>query len=291
MKKQLLLELEKTINGEDTENIDTVFSKVIVFLKKWLIVYGIIFLTLFVLGISLANKVNKLSFVNPTAYLVLTGIFTVICLALFLTLYIYIRKKKTAITVNEIKKGYRFYHIIDYFNFVAATISFLYFMVMFIVTPAQVTGSSMESTYENGDRILVWHLFYEPKNDDVVIIDAEGRIKNDEETNFIIKRVVATGGDRVAYVDGKLFVNGNYIENITIDEYTKLVTDVIENVCYKTGNETIVPDGFVIVLGDNRRISYDSRSFGLINEKDILGKSFLRIYPFNKIGIAKKDHK
>ena len=76
--------------------------------------------------------------------------------------------------------------------------------------------------------------------------------------------------------NSKVYVNGEEIDEPYIgDEITEGDID------------TVVPEGSVFVLGDNRDISLDSRydDVGFINESDILGKVFLRLYPFNKIGL------
>ena len=56
---------------------------------------------------------------------------------------------------------------------------------------------------------------------------------------------------------------------------------------YDENYDAVIPEGYCILLGDNRGVSMDSRSVGLINEKDILGKCFYRIFPFYRVGLVK----
>jgi autonomous glycyl radical cofactor GrcA len=84
----------------------------------------------------------------------------------------------------------------------------------------RVTGFSdyfvklKENTFYEEDKILVWHIGYEPTRNDVVIIDGEGYYSN---IPFVIKRIVATSGDSIAYGDGALIVNGKLVSYVTYE--------------------------------------------------------------------------
>ena len=186
--------------------------------------------------------------------------------------------------MSKINKVYQTY---DIFSFIALFITVFFWLVIFVVTPVEVSGDSMETTFSDGDKILVWHIGYEPQNDDVVIIDAFDYLG----TEFIIKRVVATSGDKVGYLESEraLIVNGKVIiTNISLTQYQKMMTDV------KTGKsyyeDGVIPSGFSIVLGDNKGNSTDSREIGLIANEDILGKFIIRIYPIEKMGVPEKNN-
>lgn len=164
--------------------------------------------------------------------------------------------------------------------FICHCICGLMFLVAYIATPCSVSGDSMNNTYMDKDKLICSNLFYTPKRNDVVVFDA---YRYTNENDFYIKRVVAVEGDTISYHEAtlELFVNdelaavdvsinqlGAMLESIGITEYRTSFT---------------VPQNRLIVLGDNRSVSYDSRYFGLIDEQDIFGKVLLRIYPFKRV--------
>jgi signal peptidase I len=89
-------------------------------------------------------------------------------------------------------------------------------------------------------------------------------------------------GDKVEYKDNILYVNDEVVEEKFLDD--NIVTDdfSITDLGYE-----VIPKGKYLVLGDNRGDSLDSRDIGLIDEKTILGKINLRIWPINKIRFVK----
>ena len=139
----------------------------------------------------------------------------------------------------------------------------------------------MDPTLHNNEKVLVWNLFYEPQNDDIIVFDAG--------QSYYVKRIVAKEEDRITYntENEVLYVNNIYIEKITIEEYETIyrsISNVINNEQTNSHFDFIVPKDKVLVLGDNRGNSNDSRDFGFIDEYDILGYVALRIYPFGKFG-------
>lgn len=143
----------------------------------------------------------------------------------------------------------------------------------FIITPVIVSGDSMNPTLNNGELLLVRKIGYNEKTIDRfdIIVIKEG---NEE----IIKRVIGLPGEYVSYKNDKLYVNHKVVK----EDYIHRKTDDfnLEEIC----TCSIIPEGKYLVLGDNRPISKDSRSIGLIDEEDIIGKAILRIWPITKIG-------
>ncbi len=143
----------------------------------------------------------------------------------------------------------------------------------FIITPVIVSGSSMKPNFNDGELLLVRKIKYNEKTIkrfDVVVI------KKDKEE--IIKRVIGLPGEHISYKNNKLYVNDKLVQ----ENYTYLNTKDfnLEEICTCSS----IPEGKYLVLGDNRPISKDSRSIGLIDEKDIVGKSVFRLWPITKIG-------
>lgn len=143
----------------------------------------------------------------------------------------------------------------------------------FIITPVIVSGKSMLPNFNDGELLLVRKIGYNKKTIkrfDVVVI------KKDKEE--IIKRIIGKPGEHISYKNNKLYIN----DELVSEDYTHLNTKDfnLEEIC----SCSTIPEGKYLVLGDNRPISKDSRSIGLIDEKDIVGKSVLRLWPITKIG-------
>ena len=103
-----------------------------------------------------------------------------------------------------------------------------------------------------------------------------------EDTNYLIKRVVGLPGEVVEFKDNQLYINGKVVEEDYLGE--DVVTEDFQ--LSQIGYEKI-PEGMYFVLGDNREHSSDSRELGLVTERDILGETSIRIFPFNRIKIFK----
>lgn len=142
----------------------------------------------------------------------------------------------------------------------------------FIVTPVMVDGHSMDKTLQDGDVMLLNRLKYkfdEIKRFDIVVIY--------DHNTYIIKRVIGLPGEKIEYIDNKLYVNGKYIkENF---DHAKTEDFNITSL----GNKKVPSDTY-FVLGDNRTDSLDSRYIGCIPKKEILGKTTLTIIPFSRFG-------
>ncbi len=140
-----------------------------------------------------------------------------------------------------------------------------------------VDGSSMNPTLIDKDKVIVTNLFYEPKDGDVVVI-SHGEIYDEP----LVKRVIATAGQtlNIDFTTGDVFVDGVLIEEKYIQGNTIQGDHEIPS---------IIPEGKVFVMGDNREHSLDSRfeKVGLIDETSIIGKASLVAFPFTNFGIIK----
>lgn len=167
--------------------------------------------------------------------------------------------------------------IFEWIKVFALAVVFAFIITQFI-KPTLVRGDSMYSTLEEGDYLIINRMAYkfkEPEHGDIIVFESD--LQQDDGSNKdLVKRVIGVGGDTVKIENSKVYVNGKELDEPYIhDEITEGDVD------------TVVPEGSVFVLGDNREISLDSRydSVGFVNESDILGKVFVRLYPFNKIGL------
>lgn len=156
------------------------------------------------------------------------------------------------------------------------------FIILFVFETVSVDGTSMYSTLQNNDRLIIEKVSYHftfPKKGDIIVF----KCPSDTSKKFI-KRVIAVQGDKVKILDDKVYVNGTQQKEKYAYYMNKQVTDDLR---VHNFDEKTVPRDTVFVLGDNRYNSLDSRfenEVGFVNKKLIIGKEALRIYPFNKIG-------
>ena len=151
---------------------------------------------------------------------------------------------------------------------VVAAAFLLAMLIQFLVLkPFVIPSESMEPTLDLGDRVLVNRLVYhfrDPERGDVIVFDPP--VASDEP---YIKRVVAIGGDTVSVQGGKLWVNGE----AQVEPYLK------EPEIFEDFPEVTVPEGSVWAMGDNRNNSGDSRRFGPVSVKSIIGEAFAIYWP------------
>ncbi len=151
----------------------------------------------------------------------------------------------------------------------AVIVVFLIFALLF--KAVGVDGDSMFPTLKDGDWVAVSGITVNLERGDIVVVTQPW-----ERNVPIIKRVIAVGGDTVDidFDTYEVFVNGIRIDESYIAEPTR--------VSYDVDFPVTVDEGKIFVMGDNRNVSLDSRSskIGMIDERYVLGKALLRIYPF-----------
>ena len=159
-------------------------------------------------------------------------------------------------------------------------------LVMQFIKPTIVRQRSMEPNFYTNDYLFVSKQSYKlfggtPERGDVIVFRS-GLETEKGEKKLLIKRVIGKPGDVITITAGKVYVNGEELD----DSYT--------NDLYTNGeiSDLIVPEDSLFCMGDNRLVSIDSRSpdVGFISYDSVVGKVVFRIYPFNKIGTIRNPY-
>jgi signal peptidase I len=163
--------------------------------------------------------------------------------------------------------------IFDFFKEIFQTVILALLIVLpirlFIFQPFIVKGQSMEPNFEDGDYLIIDEITYrfrEPKRGEVVVF------KNPmNEHQRFIKRIIGLPGETVEISDGKIFISNGE---------KKVLQEPYLNFSFTAGDIriTLGKDEY-FVLGDNRQFSLDSRRFGPIKKKEIVGRVLLRLWP------------
>ncbi|MBI1961456.1 MAG: signal peptidase I [Parcubacteria group bacterium] len=149
----------------------------------------------------------------------------------------------------------------------------------FLIKPFYVNGASMEPTYYNREYLIIDELSYRfnpPERGEVVVF----RYPLDE-SQFFIKRIIGLPGERIVVRDGAVTV---YRE--TFPDGAALSEPYLADGTVTAGEADVtLGDGEYFVMGDNRSASLDSRRFGPLPLRDIIGRAWLRGWPFDRLGV------
>jgi signal peptidase I len=158
--------------------------------------------------------------------------------------------------------------ILTWFKTLASAAVYATLIVTFICQVARVEGHSMSPTLENDDRLIVNKLIYRlsvPQPDDIVML----YYPVNPDKSFV-KRVIAEEGDTVRIIDGRVYVNDIPLQ----DDYV-----AAEFRSHDDWGPQIIPEGYYFVMGDHRNNSSDSRHWGMVPKRYIIGKVQLRWWP------------
>ena len=155
--------------------------------------------------------------------------------------------------------------LFEWYDSLVFALAVIVLFFVFAVRIITVSGVSMQPTLYGGDRVAVQSMLYTPQRGDVVVVD--GYINYGDP---LVKRIIALGGDTVDinFETGAVTLNGAVLEEPYISAPTTTGYDV------------------EFLMGDNRPRSLDGRSteVGFIDERDILGKVLLRVFPLSSFG-------
>ena len=168
----------------------------------------------------------------------------------------------------------------QYILWFGAVLLLSFLLIHFVAQRTDVNGTSMVPTLEDGDQLIadkVTYRFRDPERFDIIIFPYQYA-----EKTYFIKLIIGLPGERVRIDEqGKIYINGKVLE-----EHYGLEQMVNPGLA---AEEITLGDDEYFVLGDNRNVSEDSRypDVGNIKRKDIIGRAWLRIYPFSRFGILK----
>jgi signal peptidase I len=182
-------------------------------------------------------------------------------------------------------------------------------LVVFVVQPVKVEGTSMEPNLHNGERIFVNKLIYYgiPKlsRGDIIVFWYP-----DNPSKSYIKRIIGLPGESVVLCNGKVFINGSALDEPYIDPKRNVsvsnptyptptpVSPILGQAFYRYCDNgsgatntppPVVPNHYYFVMGDNRDASSDSRAWGVVPEKYIYGKALFRYWPLGRMSIISHE--
>ena len=200
---------------------------------------------------------------------------------------------------TEKKKRSKLSFFVEFVIYIALILLCVFWVPEHVIQRTVVKGESMENTLQNKDSLLVEKVSYhfkEPSRYDIIVFYPYGKsgtevpesmkdimeIEDDsdtsEESELYVKRVFGLPGETIQIIGNDIYINGEKIE----DEYAKNVMKD-EDAGVASTPITLGEDEY-FVLGDNRKVSLDSRELGPIKEKNIAGHVVLRIWPLKKFG-------
>jgi signal peptidase I len=188
--------------------------------------------------------------------------------------------------------------LIELVAIVAVALGLALAIQAFLVKPFRIPSESMVPTLQIGQRVLVDRVgkhFGDYERGDVLVFKPPRGADSDmcgvrhssrsacpsptaerSSTNFI-KRVVAVGGDRIKVVGGAVYVNGRRQK----EPFARFDDDC--TIC-NLPQEIAVPQGYYFMMGDNRGASADSREWGPVPKKWVIGQAFATYWPLGRIG-------
>ena len=199
----------------------------------------------------------------------------------------------------------RFFNIVDYCSIFISAILLLQIVFTCWFFPAQVNQTSMNPTLFEGDRLIVVNGNQSIDRFDIVVFridtNAQVAISSTEHNALWVKRVIGLPGEMIEYQQGLLYVNGEVmLESFLLDaqgdfyqgtyrdrsgilrSYNTETNDfsLLDVLDLTDLNGSVIPEGYYLLLGDNRYYSQDSRMIGLVHESYIIGEGKYAIRSF-----------
>ena len=159
--------------------------------------------------------------------------------------------------------------LFDALGVIVTSVAIVFLLVNFVLMPCQVEGSSMYPTLHDKDFgysfVLTKNLGV--KRFDTIVIQLSDKL--------LVKRVIGLPNDKIEYIDNKLYINDEYVEEPFLGD---VVTEDLK---------VELSDDEYYCLGDNRSVSKDSRYYGPFDIEQIDARGVFIIYPFERLGVKK----
>ncbi len=161
---------------------------------------------------------------------------------------------------------------------IAIALVLAFFIRTFIAEPRYIPSNSMLPTLHTGDRLVVEKVSYRfnsPKFGDIVVFQPPPELQRRgySQDQAFIKRIIGTPGDTLKINDGKVYLNGNLLQEDYIKEPPLQGFPLVK-----------VPQNQYFMMGDNRNDSNDSRYWGFLPKQNMIGKASFRFWPPERIG-------
>ena len=190
--------------------------------------------------------------------------------------------KQTEQTETAAQHRELFKNIFDFVEMFAIAACAILLVFTFVTRLTIVDGGSMDTTLAEGQRLLISDLFYTPEAGDIVVIQSN-ELPGDLKGKAIVKRIIATEGQTVSIKsDGVYVFNADGSGGKLSELDGSLGYTVVPHVY--TPYTITVGEGEIFVMGDNRPISLDSRFFGCVDARSVIGKAYFRISPLSDFG-------
>ncbi len=187
------------------------------------------------------------------------------------------KKKKNDIEEYEEKPASLLSEVFSFILYLVVVVGVTFFIITFVGQRTYVSGSSMENTLSDGDNLIVDKISYrftDPKRFDIIVFPFRYK-----EKVYYIKRIIGMPGETVRIEDGKIYIDGEVLQ----ESYGR---EVIKNAGLAEEPIELGEDEY-FVLGDNRNDSTDSRdpSVGVLRRDELIGRAWVRIWPLSKIEV------
>ena len=157
--------------------------------------------------------------------------------------------------------------------------------ITLVIKPTIVKEDSMLDTLQENNYLFINKMAYKfkdhPNRGDIIVFRSDITNPETGKPMLLIKRVIGVEGDVITFKDDQVYRNGEIVP----ENYLYIESPKKRN--YPNGRQIRVDNDEVFVMGDHRSVSRDSRDEGVgnIQEDDIVGKAFIRLYPFNEFGL------
>lgn len=172
--------------------------------------------------------------------------------------------------------------LLGWILYILVIIGLTYLIITYVGQRTRVSGDSMNPTLQDGDNLIVDKISYrfrDPERYDIIVFPFKH-----EENTFYIKRIIGLPGETIQVVDGYVYIDGELLESDIYGAEVMRKADI-------AAEPIALGEDEYFVLGDNRNHSSDSRdpSVGVLTREDLLGRAWVRIYPFDQAGVIKHE--